>query len=217
MATLPGAWHYRVSAGTGRPSVSILWLGEMESLICNFYLVWQHIKLSEQIRPWGTLACCWDVKRPTNKLLFLTFLDHCPHYPVCRSLLSLFHPASVFLDPYEYHTDLCNELCLAGWTATQLAVLFSKNFNIEHYMQTVSTSLFHSCHAYRHHLLLPFSTTFSDLDYAWSYKVSVKQPLLASFSCTVSSDQDKIWCGDEAIQFEHSEATFEQDLVKQGE
>ena len=38
VATLPGAWHYRVSAGTGRPGVSILWLGEVESLICNFYL-----------------------------------------------------------------------------------------------------------------------------------------------------------------------------------
>ena len=38
VATLPGAWRYRVSAGTGRPGVSILWLGEMESLICNFYL-----------------------------------------------------------------------------------------------------------------------------------------------------------------------------------
>ena len=38
VATLPGAWHYRVSAGTGRPGVSILWLGEVESLVCNFYL-----------------------------------------------------------------------------------------------------------------------------------------------------------------------------------
>ena len=38
VATLPGAWHYRVRAGTSRPGVSILWLGEMESLICNFYL-----------------------------------------------------------------------------------------------------------------------------------------------------------------------------------
>ena len=38
VATLPGAWHYRVSTGTGRPSVSILWLGKMESLICSFYL-----------------------------------------------------------------------------------------------------------------------------------------------------------------------------------
>ena len=38
VATLPGAWHYKVRAGTGRPGVSILWLGEMASLICNFYL-----------------------------------------------------------------------------------------------------------------------------------------------------------------------------------
>ena len=38
VATLPGAWRYRVSPGTCWPGVSILWLGEMESLICNFYL-----------------------------------------------------------------------------------------------------------------------------------------------------------------------------------
>ena len=37
-ATLPGAWRYRVSTGTGRPGVSILWLGEVERLICNFCL-----------------------------------------------------------------------------------------------------------------------------------------------------------------------------------
>ena len=38
VATLPGAWHYRVSSGTGQPGVSILWLGEVESLIWNLYL-----------------------------------------------------------------------------------------------------------------------------------------------------------------------------------
>ena len=38
VATLPGAWRYRVSAGTGWPGVSILRLGEVERLICNFYL-----------------------------------------------------------------------------------------------------------------------------------------------------------------------------------
>ena len=38
VATMPGAWHCRVSAGTGRPGVSILFLCEVESLICNFYL-----------------------------------------------------------------------------------------------------------------------------------------------------------------------------------
>ena len=38
VATLPGTWRYWVSAGTGWPSASILWLGEMENLVCNFYL-----------------------------------------------------------------------------------------------------------------------------------------------------------------------------------
>ena len=68
VATLPGAWHYRVSTGTGRPGVSIQWLGEVERLICNFYLsvaarqiVWADPSLRY------TIACCWDVKQPTNK------------------------------------------------------------------------------------------------------------------------------------------------------
>ena len=38
VAILPGAWHYRVSTGIARPGVSILWLGEVENFICNFYL-----------------------------------------------------------------------------------------------------------------------------------------------------------------------------------
>ena len=38
VATLPGTWHYGVSAGTGWPGVCILSLGEEESLICNFCL-----------------------------------------------------------------------------------------------------------------------------------------------------------------------------------
>ena len=38
VATLPGSWNYRVSAGTGWPGVSILWLSETESLTCNFCL-----------------------------------------------------------------------------------------------------------------------------------------------------------------------------------
>ena len=38
VATLPGAWHDIISTGTGWPSVSILWLGEVDSLMCSFYL-----------------------------------------------------------------------------------------------------------------------------------------------------------------------------------
>ena len=61
---LLGAWRrYRVSAGTGWPGVSMLWwkVGSATSIS-----VWQHVKLSEQTRSWDTLACCWDVKQPTN-------------------------------------------------------------------------------------------------------------------------------------------------------
>ena len=35
-----------------------------------------------------------------------------------------------------------------------------------HYMQFIFPRCFHVCHAYRHHWLLPFCTTFTDLDLA---------------------------------------------------
>ena len=38
VATLPDAWRDTVNAGTGWVGVSIFWLGEVESLICSFYL-----------------------------------------------------------------------------------------------------------------------------------------------------------------------------------
>ena len=37
VATLPGVWCYMVSTETGWPSVSVLRLGEISCLICNFY------------------------------------------------------------------------------------------------------------------------------------------------------------------------------------
>ena len=75
MATLPGAWHYRVNTGIGQPNVSFLWLGEVESLMCNFYLSVAAHKI-EHIRPWDTLACCWDIRQTTTfSLLNLVRLD----------------------------------------------------------------------------------------------------------------------------------------------
>ena len=70
MATLPGAWRYRVSTGTGRPGVSILWLGEVERWICNFYLsvaarkiVWADPSLRYRKKP-----VAWTLSnQPTNK------------------------------------------------------------------------------------------------------------------------------------------------------
>ena len=44
----------------------------MESLICNFYLSVAASKI-EQIRPWDTLACCRDVKQPTNNWFLRSF------------------------------------------------------------------------------------------------------------------------------------------------
>ena len=35
VAAIQGSWHYRVSAGTGWPGISILWLGEVESWIAT--------------------------------------------------------------------------------------------------------------------------------------------------------------------------------------
>ena len=67
VATLPDTWHNRVRTGTGWPDVGILWLGDVESLICNFYLSVTAHKVVKQIRPWGTLECCWDVKQPTKQ------------------------------------------------------------------------------------------------------------------------------------------------------
>ena len=64
---VPVAWRYRVSAGTGWPGVSIYcdWV-RCKVWSATSIPVWQHVKLSEQIRPWDTLACCWYVKQPTN-------------------------------------------------------------------------------------------------------------------------------------------------------
>ena len=68
VATLPGAWHYRVSTGTGRPGVSILWLGEVEHLICNFYvsvaariIVWA----DPSLRYTGLLLGRWTTNKQT--------------------------------------------------------------------------------------------------------------------------------------------------------
>ena len=43
VANLLGAWRRRIDAGTGWPGVSILCLGEMESL--TSLSVWKHVKI----------------------------------------------------------------------------------------------------------------------------------------------------------------------------
>ena len=48
--------------------------------------VWQHVNLSEQIRPWDTLACCWDVKQPTISLTKSRLTAGFPLIPVAWPL-----------------------------------------------------------------------------------------------------------------------------------
>ena len=61
VATSPGARRNMISSGTGCD-----W-GRWKVWSATFISVWQHVKLSGQIRPaWHTLACCRDDKQATN-------------------------------------------------------------------------------------------------------------------------------------------------------
>ena len=74
VATLPGAWRYRVRVGTGRPGVSVLWLGEIERLICNFYLSVAARKIfwaDPSLRYTSLLLGRWSNQQPTNCILTL--------------------------------------------------------------------------------------------------------------------------------------------------
>ena len=89
VATLPGAWRYRVSAGTGWPDVSIMWLGEMESLVCNFYLsvaarkiVWADPTLRYTGMLLGRLS-----NQQTTTLEASCLLAHSSHFDHLDSLL----------------------------------------------------------------------------------------------------------------------------------
>ena len=74
VATQPDSRCCRVNTGTGQPNVSILWLGEIENLVCNFCLsvaaltlVWADpsrryismlLGLLTTQQPTTTLTCC---------------------------------------------------------------------------------------------------------------------------------------------------------------
>ena len=73
--------------------------------------VWQHVKLSEQIRPWDTLTCCWDVKQPTNNNNLRPVSPSwpacfIPEYQITFTRVSLFSPCQptplLLLPPYVF-------------------------------------------------------------------------------------------------------------------
>ena len=75
--------------------------------------------------------------------------------------------------------DLCNEFCSSGRPSSVAKTL---TFDITRKFFNQS---FLTYHAYRHYLLLPFDTTFTDLDLAWGKKVSAKPNHMASCSQTL--------------------------------
>ena len=64
--------------------------------------MWQHVKLSVQIRPRDTLACCWDDKQPTNQQTF---------YPLLVCLSACFSGEAPKYWVAE-RASLCCNLCL---------------------------------------------------------------------------------------------------------
>ena len=68
MATLPGVCRHKVSTGTGRPRVSIMWLGmRPKAWSTRSISVWQHAGLFEQIRGRDTLTYWVDARKPKNQ------------------------------------------------------------------------------------------------------------------------------------------------------
>ena len=119
VATLPGAWCYRVSTETGRPSVSILWLSDVESLRCNFYLSVAAGKI-EQTRPWDILACCWDVKQPTNN----KFIEGQSSVRKLKNCAHLFLKSSI--DAHETCDAAATSWCVEASTTCILYSLYSR-------------------------------------------------------------------------------------------
>ena len=110
-------------------------------------------------------------------------------------------------DPCEYHVYLCNESCLIHLMQKQISyfVLFQRSQQIYILGWNLSTKFVHTCHAYRHHWLLQFCTTFTVLDLACGHKwvTAQSKPSWLHFLAHFSIDQDGIGYGVEAIQAEH--------------
>ena len=84
-----------------------------------------------------------------------------------------------------YVYNMCVYMCVCVFGRTCVCVLFLKNFNLGHYMQSVlPVFFFHTYHAYRYLT----STILYHLHWPWScqgHKVSTKLNLLASFFRTL--------------------------------
>ena len=109
---------------------------------------------------------------------------------VCRLFFFFFLPIWV-------HTDLHYQLYSAGWPLSihsSICLAWQKHCLTLH--TNFSTQFFHTWHAYRHHLLLPFYTTFSDLDTGGGgggTRSAQSQTCWLHFLTYSSTDWDEIW------------------------
>ena len=103
---------------------------------------------------------------------------------------------------------LLNPDCPVG----QPAILCGKNINVGHYMQTSHPQFFHTCHAYRHHGLLQFCITFTDLDLGRGPQDHCKaKTSWLHFLTKFLIDQDEIGYAVEIIQVGLPDTTSEGD------
>ena len=101
----------------------------------------------------------WVQERENLNVSFL--LKALMDFGIQLGFINLILQYSIF-DPYESHMDMYyNKWCLSGGPA----ILHGKNF-IVGLVQTFRAVFFHTYYAERYHLLLPFYTTFTDLDLA---------------------------------------------------
>ena len=119
VATLPGAWCYRLSAGTGWPGVSILRLGGKDSLICNFYL-------SIQAREW--LVRCHNTLAGWDSL-------------ICNFYLGMAARAIVWADPsLRYTSMLLVRRATNKQQQSTLSIRQPSSFLVTHWLKCLPTA-----------------------------------------------------------------------------
>ena len=112
MATLPGTWRYRVSAGTGLPGVSTLWLSETADVSCKFYL-----SMAAHTRVWADPSLRDTSMQLSNQQATTAGCSTPMHYPMLRGLRNFLNT-----DKPEHHsTDHLKERGVekgSGWHST---------------------------------------------------------------------------------------------------
>ena len=98
--------------------------------------------------------------------------------------------------------DLRSESCSSVCLASQLAVLHDKKLWYWTLHANVWTNFFHTCYAYRQLWLLPFDTTFFDLDLAWKSQGQHKAKPLGFISSVF--DQNGIFQAWYIVEIHHS-------------